>query len=84
MYWHVHDILDARTMTRIVMDVAWNEGALRRRLIMPKQLDRSVVSRIGRVKDGHCVRAIYLKRYMVNRVYLKLSNCIICLWSVHM
>jgi len=44
MYWHVHDILDARTMARIAMDAAWNEGALRRRPIMPRQLDPSVVA----------------------------------------
>ena len=43
MYWYVHDILNARTMALIVMDTAWNEGALRRRPVMPKIPDRSVV-----------------------------------------
>ena len=46
MYWYVHDILNARTMALIVMDTAWNEGALRRRPVMPKIPDRSVVLRI--------------------------------------
>ena len=51
VYWHVHDILNARTMARIAMDTAWNEGALRRRPIMPKQPDPSVVLRIDGVKN---------------------------------
>ena len=69
MYWHVHDILDARTMARIAMDAAWNEGALRRRPIMPRQLDSSVVAAldympappmwIGRVKKK-LLRSCYL------------------------
>ena len=54
-----HDILNARTMARIVMDVAWNEEAPRRRQMMPKQLDRSVMLRIGSVKD-RTLRACYL------------------------
>ena len=35
MYWHVHDIVNARTMARIALDTAWNEGAQRKRPIMP-------------------------------------------------
>ena len=59
MYWHVHDIVHARTMARIAMDTAWNEGAQRRRPIMPKQLDGSVVLRILGVED-RTRRACYL------------------------
>ena len=55
----MHDILDARTMARIVLDTAWNEGAQRRRPIMPKQLDGSVVLRILEVKD-RTLRPCYL------------------------
>ena len=55
-----HDILNARTMARIVMDTALNEGALRRRRpVMPKQPDRSVVLRIDSVKN-RTLRACYL------------------------
>jgi hypothetical protein len=59
MYWHVHDILNARTMARIALDTAWNEGAQRRRPIMPKRLDGSVVLRILGVKD-RTLSACYL------------------------
>ena len=41
------------------MDTAWNEGALRRKPVMPKQPDRSVVLRIAGVKDG-TLRACYM------------------------
>ena len=43
----------------IVLDVAWNEGSLRRRPIASKQPDRRVVPRIGRV-DDKTLRACYL------------------------
>ena len=81
MYWHVHGILDARTMARIVLDVAWNEGSLRRRPITPKQPDIGEWYRgLGVWKTGYCVNATYVKRYSDNRAYMKVSHCIICLW----
>ena len=69
MYWHVHDIVHARTMARIVMDAALNELAARRRPIMPKRIDPPVLAElgytpsptawIGRVKE-RILRACYL------------------------
>ena len=37
-----HDILNARTMARIVMDTALNEGSLRRRRPVMPEATRSV------------------------------------------
>ena len=79
-------MVDARKMVIIVLDVAWNEGSLRRRMITPKQSDWRVVPRIGRVTDKRMRACILLfcEVMLSNRVHLKVGHCIIYLWSVRM
>ena len=87
MYWNAHDMVDARKMVIIVLDVAWNECSLRRRTFTPKQSDWRVVPRIGRVTDKRtavCMHTTFCEVMLSNRVYLKLGHCIIYLWSVRM
>ena len=96
MHWHVHDILDARTI-RIALDVAppkWSSLVLWVATVTkdhwgggqlrPSNQIGDGYQELGVCKTGHCVRATYVKWYSDNRAYLKVSHYIICLWSVHM
>ena len=70
-------MVDARKMVIIVLDVAWNEGSLRRRMITPKQSDWRVVPRIGRVTDKRtaaCMHTTFCEVMLSNRVYLKVES----------
>ena len=58
-YWNIHDVAASRAMLRIRLDVAWNEGAMRMKLIQSKRSWKHDKGCFERIEDKR-LRACYL------------------------